>query len=105
MPWIINTTFHVNKRCEDEFLRWLKDEMVPTVKSFGHGVSYTYCLEIMVELAENMEGYAIQMNCETFDDVKSWLESPESLKLAKSLRMHFGEKVLAFNSFMRIFHF
>lgn len=104
MRWILNTTFHVTESRKEEFLTWLHNIMIPTIKSFGNGISYTHCLEIMVELSDNTHGYAIQINADTNEHLMEWINSQKAHLLNMSLHKKFGEDVLAFNTPMHIIH-
>lgn len=100
--WVLNTTFHVAKKREDEFLEWLRSVMIPEIRKYGRGVDYGYCLEIMHELPDDSQGYALHMHIDTFDHLEDFFHSKEYIMLTMSLAHRFGEDVLAFNTPMRV---
>ncbi len=78
--------------------------MIPAIKSYGHGISYSHCLEIMIELSDDTHGYAIQINSDDYVHLQEWLNSQKARLLHIAMQKKFGDNVLAFNTPMRLIH-
>lgn len=96
MAIIINTSFHVEEPLVPQFIAWLKDTYAPAVRRSGicSGIS---AVEILMETAEGMKGYAVQLSCPNQAKAFEWMET-DGAELILTLHRKYGQRILFFTT-------
>lgn len=95
---IINTTYHVSRMVEKEWLNWVNNIYIPKVKSTGI-LQNSRLLRVFVEKEENAEVYALQFEVENFERLEYWSDH-YSRELKNEMSDIFAERVLGFTTVM-----
>ena len=95
---IINTTYHVSRMVEKEWLNWVNNIYLPKVISTGI-LQNSRLLRVFVEKEENAEVYALQFEVENFERLEYWSDH-YSRELKNEMSDIFAERVLGFTTVM-----
>lgn len=95
---IINTTYHVSRVVEKEWLDWVNNLYIPKVISTGI-LQTPRLLRVFVEKEENAEVYALQFEVENFDKLEYWSDH-HSREFKNEMSDLFAERVLGFTTVM-----
>ena len=94
----VNTTFYVESSVETEFLRWVRNDYLPSATSL-EGFGSPCLARLMLEPQDGMNGYAVQVCARDAETAASWHDS-EGARLRGELSARFGQKVLFFTTYM-----
>jgi len=95
---IINTTYHVSRVVEKEWLEWVNNIYIPKVIS-TEILQNSRLLRVFVEKEENAVVYALQFEVENFERLEYWSDH-YSRELKNEMSDIFAERVLGFTTVM-----
>jgi hypothetical protein len=97
---IINTTFHVEKSVEQQFLSWINQ--IYKTKAIETGLfSNPVLAKVLADVDPNAEAYAFQMKAEALDKAQNWHDQ-DATALRQDMFNRWGEKVLFFTTYLDI---
>ncbi|MCH5326402.1 MAG: DUF4286 family protein [Duncaniella sp.] len=91
---IVNTTFYVENRVEQQFLKWLSEGFVPCCS-----LSDVTVARILTAVEAGMAAYAVRMKAVDAKLATDWTDEKAPL-LLQSLAECFGQSVLHFTTLM-----
>lgn len=97
---IINTTYHVSKTVEHDWVNWVKKDYIPAVIKTGLLVRPRFH-QVFMDGEDNSNAYALQFEVENFEKLEYW-SNQFGKKLKTTLSEMFEEKVLGFTTLMEV---
>lgn len=95
---VLNTTFHVDRQVDVEFLAWLRGEFLACVGRADKCAS-SRVMRLMHEVAEGAVSYAVQVEFPTIEEAEAWHRG-EGARLLSGLFKQFGQRVVHFSTYM-----
>ncbi|MDE6416121.1 MAG: DUF4286 family protein [Duncaniella sp.] len=97
---VLNTSFHVDKSVEAEFLRWLADEFVARLKEAACEFKVEAVSKLLMTVEEGLASYAVRVAAPgmSLDDAVARWETYLSGERLGSMRQHLGNRMLFFTT-------
>lgn len=71
---LYNTTFAIDPQIEEEFLRWLRDEFIPSATADGDYFDTPELFRVENRTAGDALSYALHMRALSAEDINLWYE-------------------------------
>ena len=99
---LLNTSFHMHRSVEKDFLHWIRTAYAPALESHG-GMGYpTFARIDTTADEETTVGYCFQMTADSAELASRWHDSQEAAALRDRLTRACGEKLVYFTTCMEI---
>lgn len=96
--YILNTTFHVHKSIDGDFVKWVRTEYIPSaIKT--RKLTQAGFAQLMLEVQEDCSSYAVSLKSVRLEDAVDWHDN-SGAGLRRELYERFGEKVVFFTTCM-----
>ncbi|MDE6581664.1 MAG: DUF4286 family protein [Duncaniella sp.] len=97
---VLNTSFHVDKSVEAEFLRWLADEFVAMLKEAACEFKVEAVSKLLMTVEEGLASYAVRVAAPgmSLDDAVTRWETYLSGERLGAMRQHLGNRMLFFTT-------
>ncbi|MBQ8773450.1 MAG: DUF4286 family protein [Muribaculaceae bacterium] len=96
---LLNTTFHVEKSIEKDFINWVKTTYIPVALSSGI-VKDALFTRILAE-SEGGTAYAVQFKSIDIATAEQWHDT-DAQKLKSDISQRWGQRILYFSTYMDI---
>lgn len=96
---LYNTSFHVVSTIEGEFLKWLKDVVIPT--SISVGFQQPILTRLLTAVDADCSAFALQFLAEDLSLAQRW-ETGERQHVVAEMHKRWGENALAFSTIMEV---
>lgn len=93
--YLVNTSFHITADVKENFIRWVKGEYIPAIKSTGIFTNPMFC-RLMVQVEEGTYSYAVHFLTSDLDAATRWQEC-EGAELRNRFR---PDQMLHFTTYM-----
>lgn len=91
---IYNTTYHVEDDIHDQYVAYVRDELIPKALKSGHLSNPQFAL-IHSQHEESGVSYSLQFRVDSFEKLEEWMEDyGQSIRL--DIASLFGERALGF---------
>ncbi|MDE5786645.1 MAG: DUF4286 family protein, partial [Duncaniella sp.] len=97
---ILNTSFHVDKSVEEEFLRWLAEEFVARLKDSGCPFQLQAVSRLLMTVEEGLASYAVRVSAPgmSLEDAVARWETYLSGERLGAMQRHLGNRMLFFTT-------
>lgn len=98
---IFNTTYHAHNDSIEQFLKWIKEEYIPT--AIECGTLSNPQLALIMAQENNSEGrsYSLQFQVASIDELEKWY-SHVGERLLQVMHTRFGSNVAGFSTIMSV---
>lgn len=97
---VLNTSFHVDKSVETEFLRWLADEFLPGINAGDCQFQLQAVSRLLMTVEEGLASYAVRVAAPgmSLEEAVSGWETYLSGEKLGAMRRHLGSRMLFFTT-------
>lgn len=97
---LLNTTFHVHKSVEQQFIDWVHHTYIQQAMSSGLFTD-PIVSRILIETDPEGTSYAVQLRASSHEAAGLWHDN-EAGRMKNALAEKYGERILHFTTFMEI---
>ncbi len=97
---IYNTTYNVNIESVNEFIEWIKTDLIPTATASGELLNPQLAL-IMASEDDKTKSYSLQFRANSIEDLQNWYQGTGKAKIVE-LENRFTKKVVGFSTLMTV---
>lgn len=93
---LLNTTFVIRRDLEDEFLKWIRAEYIPSLQAH-EALTDPSLARVLTEIDPSALSFALGITAPTLDEAMAWHDGPASA-LREEASRRWGENFLTFTT-------